>query len=249
MTGITTNNVKRRSAGGRNRTTTVKRPLRTACRMDPWSNPAALSLAAIGPRPIATLGLALMLSVALLPGRLHRLGGVLGRHGSSRHLGDHVVDHPPNRRAEDLVIEVLVVGRTRELLRYVAHERVLERRVRAGDDRDDEALGGQPGLHLGRDERLHEVDRLLGRALAHDPAERELSCSLEVVAWRRPNEDQRCIHLAVSAPTSWCNPWLTFRGLPRPCRSPLFPASGRACRMFLRLPRREAPCCSPTSSC
>src|SRR3954451_18358713 len=171
MTGITTNNVKRRSAGGRNRTTTVKRPLRTACRMDPRSNPAALSLAAIGPRPIATLGLALMRSVALLPGRLHRLRGVLGRHGASRHLGDNVVDHPTDRRAEDLIIEVLVIGRARELLRDVAHEGVVERRVRAGNDRDDEAFSGQPGLHLGRDERLDEVDRLLGRALAHDPAD------------------------------------------------------------------------------
>src|SRR3954452_18552919 len=129
MTGVTTNKVKRRSAGGRNRTTTVKRPLRTACRIDPRSNPAALSVAAIGPRPIATLGLALMRSVALLPGRLHRLGGVLGRHGASRHLGDHVVDHSPNRRDERLVKDILVVGRTRELLRYVAHQGVLERRL------------------------------------------------------------------------------------------------------------------------
>src|SRR3954453_13134660 len=104
MTGVTTNNVKRTSAGGRNRTTTVKRPLRTACRMDPRSKPAALSLAAIGPRPIATLGLTLMRSVALFPGRLHRLGGVLRRHRASCHLGDHVVDHPSDRRAEDLVI-------------------------------------------------------------------------------------------------------------------------------------------------
>src|SRR5215212_8739944 len=40
--------------------------------------------------------------------------------------------------------------------------------------------------------------------------ERELSCSLEWWAWRRPNEDQRCIHLAVSAPISWCNPRLNI---------------------------------------
>ena len=33
------------------------------------------------------------------------------------------------------------------------------------------SLGGQPGLHLGRDEGLDEVDCLLGRALAHDPAD------------------------------------------------------------------------------
>ena len=37
--------------------------------------------------PDRNAGLALMRSVALLPGRLHRLRGVLRRHGASRHLG------------------------------------------------------------------------------------------------------------------------------------------------------------------
>ena len=56
-------------------------------------------------------------SVALLPGGLDRLRGLLRRHAAAGDLRRDVVDDAPDRRTERLVVEVLVIVRARDVLR------------------------------------------------------------------------------------------------------------------------------------
>src|ERR1700682_3748653 len=59
-------------------------------------------------------------SIALLVSFLDRLGGRLRRHAAAGDFGGDVVDHAPDRGAEALVTKILMIFRSRQILRDVA---------------------------------------------------------------------------------------------------------------------------------
>src|SRR5262249_24355280 len=83
-------------------------------------------------------------SIALFPGGLDRLCRVRRLHAATGYLRGDVVDDAADRRAEALIVEVLVVARLRESAGDLFHEGVVEPGVGALHHRDDEITGREP---------------------------------------------------------------------------------------------------------
>src|SRR6266550_387277 len=95
-------------------------------------------------------------SVSLLVGVLDRLVGLLGRHASAGDFSRDVIDHAPDRRAEALIIEVLVIVGPGQVLRDRSHQRTCEPLIGALEDRNQKVAGGEALLDVARDEVFQE---------------------------------------------------------------------------------------------
>src|SRR4029453_16461542 len=92
--------------------------------------------------------------VALLPGVLDGLRGVLGCHAAAGDLRGHIVDDATDRGAERLVEEVLMVLRARQVLGDGLHEGARQTRIGAADHRNEKVARRQLLLDIQRDEEL-----------------------------------------------------------------------------------------------